>query len=123
ASPTATSSAPIITRYLPSSFTTMFDAPGRRHHRANRSARRRALGMRLRGQIRGRASRQLRGGDGGRLVHRLDLLEALLDEGRVLDAGELRVEPIARQQFLVRAALDDLAVAQDKDLVRVPDGA
>ena len=44
-----------------------------------------------------------------RSFHRRELLETLLDEGRVLDAGELRVEAVEGDEFVVVAALDDLA--------------
>ena len=42
------------------------------------------------------------------------LLKAFLDEGGVLDARQPAVETLQPHQFLVRSALDDLAVASSR---------
>src|SRR5580658_6763608 len=59
----------------------------------------------------------------GKSSRNRDFFETLLDESRILNAGKFRVESVSLQQLLAGAALDDLAAAQDKDLVRVGDGA
>ena len=53
----------------------------------------------------------------------LEFLETFLDEGGVLDAGEAGVEAVLRHEFIVGAALDDAALAQDEDLAGPADGA
>src|SRR5204863_2003702 len=51
------------------------------------------------------------------------LLDNFFDGCGVLDAGEFGVEAALIEQLLVRAALDDFAVAQDEDLVCLTDCA
>src|SRR5881628_3397568 len=56
-------------------------------------------------------------------VSRHQLLKALLNKRRPLDARQPAIKPVRGQQLLMRAALDDLALAHDQNLIRLADRA
>src|SRR5437868_15395632 len=49
--------------------------------------------------------------------------KSFLNKRRALDSRKLGVEAVQGEQFVMGAALDDFAVAQDEDLVGFADGA
>lgn len=51
------------------------------------------------------------------------MFEGLLDEGDVLDMREAGVEAVEGEEFVMGAAFDDFAMAENEDEIGVSDGA